>query len=89
MDRARIDAWLHAKHRTFRWRADEIADRYEGVETTDQGLRWFAWSHLPGEDGLTREAWQSFEDFAARGPAHALPADVERQLRAWIEERAR
>ena len=52
---------------TFYMPKNEVPDRYEAVETTEEGLRWFAWSHLPGEDGLTREDWQSYEDFAARG----------------------
>lgn len=88
MDRVRIESWLTAKHRTFRWPTDEMAEHYEAVETTERGLRWFAWSHLHGEDGLTREEWQSFEDFAAKGPARAMPAEIEQKLHAWLEEHA-
>jgi hypothetical protein len=87
MDRARIEAWLNAKHRTFRWPTDENADHYEAVETTDDGLRWFAWSHLHGEDGLTHESLQSWAELEADGPARPMPPEVERALRDWISAR--
>lgn len=86
--RERIEAWMRAKHRTFRWPTDENADHYAAVETTDRGLRWFAWSHLHGEDGLTREELQSYEDFAVQGPRLPMPEERERELRAWIAERS-
>ena len=85
MDRDRLDAWLRSPHRTWRWRLDEDYDHYEAVESSDEGLRFFAWSHVPGEDGLHREGRQSFDDFERDGPLWAMPEDVEAQVRAWLE----
>ena len=88
MDRARIERWLRSDHRTWRWRPDEDdPDRYEAVESTDAGFRYFAWSHLHGEDGRRREDEQSFEDFDARGPAWAVPPEIEREMRQWLARR--
>lgn len=81
------DARMHsfATHRTWRWREDwEDPDHYLGLESTDEGFRFFAWSHLHGDDGLTREARQSFDDFDRDGPAWPLPEEIERQVRAWL-----
>lgn len=87
MDRDRLEDWLRSDHRTWRWRFDEDYDRYEAVESSEVGFRFFAWSHVPGEDGVFREARQSFDDFEARGPLWRMPAEVERQIRAWLAGR--
>ena len=84
MDRDRLDAWLGSPHRTWRWRHDDDYDRYEALETRDDGLHFFAHSHVPGEDGIYRTAHQSYEAFAADGPLWRLPEETERELRAWL-----
>jgi hypothetical protein len=74
-----------SSHRTWRWRLDPgDPDHYLAVESTDQGLRYFAWSHLHGEDGLTREARQPFDAFERDGPLWEMPEDVERGVREWL-----
>lgn len=74
-----------AERRTWRWRPNpDDRDHYAGVETTDDGFRFFAWSHL--DDGLTRDERQSFADFEARGPAWPLPRAIEEEVRAWLAE---
>jgi hypothetical protein len=79
MDRLRS----FSMHRTWRWRPDAAdADHYRAVETTDEGLRYFAWSHV--DDGLTEEHRQSFEAFEREGPRWPLPANVARELAAWL-----
>lgn len=88
MDRDRLQRWLTSPHRTWRWRFDDDYDRYEGVQTSDDGLRWFLWSHVPGEDGAHEERTQSFASFAEDGPLRPLPEDVARELAAWLEENA-
>ncbi len=86
MDDDRLRAF--AAHRTWRWRPDPSdADHYVAIESTDQGFRYFAWSHV--DDGLTREERQSFEDFEARGPAWPVPNAIEEQVRAWLSARER
>ena len=87
MDRERLDAWLRSGHRTWRWRHDDDYARYEAVETRDDGLSFFAHSHVPGEDGIYRREDQSFEDFDANGPLWAMPEGAERELRAWLAKR--
>lgn len=80
MDRLRS----FATHHTWRWRPDPAdPDHYLAVETTDGGLRYFAWSHLDAR-GLTRETLQSFASFEEDGPSWAMPEDVEREVRAWL-----
>lgn len=72
-----------AEQRTWRWRPDpDDADHYVAIETTGDGFRYFAWSHL--DDGLTREERQTYADFEQRGPAWPLPASIEEQVRAWL-----
>ncbi|MGF1469822.1 MAG: hypothetical protein ACFCGT_27165 [Sandaracinaceae bacterium] len=89
MERSRIRHWLASRHRTWRWLPDpEDADRYQAVRTTDRGLLWYAWSHLPGEDGPHDEAEQSYPAFRAEGPLRPLPAEAEAELRAWVSDHA-
>jgi hypothetical protein len=81
MDEDRIRSF--AEHRTWRWREDPAdADHNVGIESTDEGFRYFAWSHL--DAGLTREERQRFEDFDRDGPRWPLPAGVEAQVREWL-----
>jgi hypothetical protein len=87
MNRDRLDRWLTGRHRTTRWPTDDNADHYAAVETTDDGLRWFSWSHLHGEDGLTREERQSYADFAENGPRWPIPEAKLRELIESIEKR--
>lgn len=89
MDRDKLNAFLRASHRTFRW-TDDGLDGYEAVETTDAGLVWFRWSHKPEDDGggpLERRT-QSFEDFKKDGPLRpSMPAEMRAALRALVESR--
>ncbi len=91
MDRDRLRAWLTSPHRTLRWRSDEDPDRYEGVTTSDEGLRWFRWSHHHGEggEGEHEARLQSFDDFRAEGPLRPMPEAREIELRAWVAAHAR
>lgn len=74
-----------ATHRTWRWREDGgDPDHYLALESTDEGFRYFAWSHLHGEDGLTSEVRQPFDAFDRDGPLWPLPDEVARQVRAWL-----
>ena len=88
MDRERIERWLRSGHRTWRWREDwEDPDHHVGLESRDAGFRWFAWSHLHGEDGQTREQTQTFEAFLADGPLWPMPEELEREVRDWLTTR--
>lgn len=89
MDRDRLRAWLDSTHYTERWRFDEDYDRYEGFTTCDEGLRWFLWSHVPGEDGAHDERLQTWDELDRDGPLRALPEAVARKLHEWRGERQR
>lgn len=82
------DVSSFAAQRTWRWRPNESdQDHYLAVETTEDGLRYFAWSHL--DRGLTDEVRQTFAQFESDGPAWPLPEDIERRVREWLAERGR
>lgn len=82
-DDARLRSF--SAHRTWRWRTDwDDPDHYLALESTDEGFRYFAWSHLHGEDGLTEDALQPFDAFERDGPLWPLPDEIERQVRAWL-----
>ena len=91
MDREALRRWLTSPHRTWRWTegtgAEDTAERYRGVETTDAGLRWFRWSHRfgHGEDGLQGEVLQPWARFAADGPLEPMPVEARAELEAWYE----
>lgn len=75
-----------AMHRTWRWRPEPTdADHYHALETTDQGLRYFAWSHV--DEGLTDEARQAFDAFEREGPAWPVPEAVKAEVQAWLAAR--
>ncbi len=87
MDRQRLRSWLDQTHKTWRWN-DGDNERYSGVSTTDDGLRWFRWSHVFGEESGDHDVEiQPFDDFRTAGPRRALPDDVLEQLRAWLDKR--
>ncbi len=76
-----------SRHRTFRWNDGRDVERYEAVETTDDGLRWYAWSHATGEDGGRHdEVRQGYDELLRDGPPRDVPAGVLAALRAWIDE---
>ena len=57
MDRDALARFIRFEHRTFRWNDGEDHSRYQAVESTDAGLRWYRWSHHPEleDGGLTLE----------------------------------
>ena len=75
-----------SRHRTFRWNDGRDVTRYQAVETSERGLRWFGWSHAPEDGGLHDEATQSFADFLRNGPSRAAPPHVMQALKRWIDE---
>lgn len=88
MDRDRLQRWLKSTHHTWRWNHGD-AESYEGVETTDDGLRWFRWSHAIRDDGVHGEhdvAVQTFESFRRSGPMREIPEEQLEQLRRWVSE---
>lgn len=89
MDRDGIRRFLDAGHRTWRWHSEADPDHYQAVESSEAGLRYFAYSHLHGEDGVTAEDRQGFDDFAAHGPRWSMPEATERAIREWIADRAK
>lgn len=74
-----------SRHRTFRWNDGRDVERYEAVETRDEGLCWYAWSHRHGE-GKHDEALQPYDAFLRDGPLRAAPPHVIAAIRAWIDE---
>ena len=79
-------AALLSRHRTFRWNDGVDVNVYEAVETRDEGLLWYRWSHRFGEGGgRGDEALQSFDAFLREGPLRAAPAPTLAAIRAWIE----
>lgn len=63
---------------------------YEAVETRDEGLLWYRWSHAHGEAGGRRdEALQSFAAFTREGPLRAAPEPTLAAIRAWVEANVR
>lgn len=88
MDRSRLQHWLKSTHRTWRWSSAD-AETYDAVETTDEGLRWFRWSHAFRDDGVHGEhdvQLQSVEDFERNGPLREMPEQLEAELRHWLHE---
>jgi hypothetical protein len=87
MDRARLEAWLNSPHRTWRWKDPSDRDGYQAVETSPEGLRWYAWSHLFGEgrDGPSPARVQGWAEFRSSGPAHPVPPEVRQELEAFAD----
>ena len=75
-----------SRHRTFRWNDGKDVERYEAVETRDDGLLWYRWSHLPHEGGRGDEALQGYDAFLRDGPLRDAPPRIVAALRAWIDE---
>ena len=75
-----------SRHRTFRWNDGKDVERYEAVETRDDGLLWYRWSHLPHEGGRGDEALQGYDAFLRDGPLRDAPPRIVAALRAWIAE---
>jgi len=91
MDRERLSAWLESPHRTWRWNDGADSERYEGVATTDEGLRWFRWSHVFADgtgEGEHDVVLQSFSVFREEGPVREMPKTAREELSAWIVEHA-
>lgn len=75
-----------SRHRTFRWNDGRDVGSYEAVETSDEGLLWYRWSHAHGaEGGRQDEALQPFDAFLRDGPLRAAPAPTLAALRAWLD----
>lgn len=79
---------MRFEHRTFRWNDGEDHSRYEAVESTDAGLRWYRWSHHVelAEGGLQDEALQPYAAYHAEGPLRTLPEDVATKLRDHVAQ---
>ncbi|WP_236605901.1 hypothetical protein [Sandaracinus amylolyticus] len=74
-----------SRHRTFRWNDGVDVNVYEAVETCDEGLLWYRWSHRFGDSGgRGDEALQTFDAFLQDGPLRAAPAPTVAAIRAWI-----
>ncbi|MCA9576142.1 MAG: hypothetical protein R3B40_11130 [Polyangiales bacterium] len=86
MDRDALARFMRFEHRTFRWNDGEDHSRYEAVESTDEGLRWYRWSHHPELDqgGAQDVALQGYAAFLADGPLRALPEEVAHRLREHV-----
>ena len=84
MDRDALKSWLESPHRTLRWNRGDRT-RYEGVETRDDGLRWFRWSHEVG-GGERDSELQSWADYDERGPLRDLPDEARAELEQWVTE---
>jgi hypothetical protein len=92
MDRERLESWLMSPHRTFRWNDGTDSERYEGVTTTDEGLRWFRWSHVFADgtgEGEHDVAHQSYEAFLETGPLREMPDALREELATWMKEHRR
>lgn len=85
MDRKRLERWLTAGHRTWRWRKDDDPNAYEAVETTDAGLAWYRWSHEAAGGGERDRTLQTYEAFRSEGPLRDMPDTMEAELRRWVE----
>jgi hypothetical protein len=87
MDRDALARFMRFEHRTFRWNDGADHSRYEAVESTDQGLRWYRWSHHPelAEGGLQDEALQTYAAFQQDGPLRAIPDEVGQRLREHVQ----
>lgn len=88
MDRDRLQRWLKSTHRTWRWNRGD-AESYEAVETTDDGLRWFRWSHAIRDDGLNGEhdvEVQPWADYRASGPRRSMPGELRAELERWVAD---
>jgi len=82
----RIARWLDAGHRTWRWNRGETGS-YDAVETTDDGLRWYRWSHDIEGEGAFDVVRQSFTEFRASGPPRPMPPSVREAVKAWVDAR--
>lgn len=86
VDRQRLQKWLDAPRRTFRWN-DGRPSEYHAVELTGGALVWYRWAH--DEGGRVDEATQSLEDFVASGPLRDAPAGIVSELSALVLRLAR
>lgn len=84
MDREALSRFLSGGHETLRWNQGD-RDGYDAVETTDEGLRWYRWSHVTGQGRPLSEVRQSYAAFLAEGPARPAPRAVLAKLRQRIE----
>lgn len=75
MDRDALARFMRFEHRTFRWNDGEDHSRYQAVESTDRGLRWYRWSHHPEleDGGMKDEALQTYAEYREAGPLRPLP----------------
>ncbi len=70
--------------RTFRWNAPGDVDGYFAAEVEGDRVRWFAWSHLPGE-GERVIATTSAEACRTSGPPIEVPASILAQILALLD----
>ena len=86
MDRDALQRFLTSPHRTLRWNDGHDYGRYEGVETSEEGLLWFHWAHATddGVGGMHDTERQTYEAFVADGPARPIPTERLEELRALV-----
>jgi len=71
---------------TLRWNDGVDAERYDAVEVGDEGLVWYAWSHVHGR-GRENEVRQSFESYRRDGALRAMPERAKNELDALVRAR--
>ena len=72
--------------KTVRWNDGVDAERYEAVEAREDGLVWYAWSHVQGQ-GRHDECAQSYADFLREGPLRPMPPQARAELEAFVRAR--
>lgn len=91
MNRDRLARWLRHPYRAWRWH-DGDNDRYEAVETLEEGLSWYRWTHEFGaapeaerHAGGERDRFlQRYEDFLAGGPPRPVPDEIAAEVRSFV-----
>ena len=86
MDRDALARFMRFEHRTLRWNDGADHSRYQAVESTDEGLRWYRWSHqVEVEEGGQQDVTlQPYSAYHADGPLWTVPEDVAQRLREHV-----
>jgi hypothetical protein len=87
VDRAKLERFLRAGHRTWRWTTDG-REGYEAVETTDRGLVWYRWSHTPDGGGPSGRVLQPYAALLEHGPVRRMPPAMLDELITFVRTEA-